>query len=304
MKWRKLGRVYQPDGALWWARTHAFLPTAYYMPGGPLRIYYTGLDEMQFGRVGFVDLDPTDPTRILGYSREPVLDLGSLGAFDDSGVNASAIVKDGSRLLMYYIGWQRSERVPYMLFSGLADSPDGTAPFQRRSRVPVLDRTEREPYSRSAPYVLREGGRMRMWYWTCVEWTREGDWVHYNNVIMHAQSVDGVTWVSDPTPCITVDFHEDYSAGRPWVMRDGTRYRMWYAIRGKTAPYRIGYAESADGCEWVRMDADAGIDRSAHGWDSEMICYPSVVDVGDRRFLVYNGNGHGKTGFGVAELVG
>jgi hypothetical protein len=75
---------------------------------------------------------------------------------------------------------------------------------------------------------------------------------------------------------------------------------MWYSCRGKS--YRIGYAESEDGRQWQRLDALAGIDVSPSGWDSEMIEYPFVFDHNGQRYMLYNGNGYGKTGFGLAEL--
>jgi hypothetical protein len=31
-----------------------------------------------------------------------------------------------------------------------------------------------------------------------------------------------------------------------------------------------------------------------------MICYPFVFDHAGSRFMLYNGNGYGKTGFGIA----
>ena len=45
-----------------------------------------------------------------------------------------------------------------------------------------------------------------------------------------------------------------------------------------------------------------GMDVSPNGWDSEMICYPYVFDHGRNRYMLYNGNGYGKTGFGLAVL--
>jgi hypothetical protein len=54
---------------------------------------------------------------------------------------------------------------------------------------------------------------------------------------------------------------------------------------------------------WERDDARAGIDVSADGWDSQMICYPAVVDLGERVLLFYNGNGFGANGFGYATLA-
>lgn len=77
---------------------------------------------------------------------------------------------------------------------------------------------------------------------------------------------------------------------------------MWFSARSFDLRYVIGYAESFDGIEWTRRDDVVGISASDSGWDSETVCYPCVVDVGDRRYMFYNGNRHGSTGFGVAIL--
>jgi predicted GH43/DUF377 family glycosyl hydrolase len=304
MRWRKLGLVYCPPGDQWWARAYAHLPTPELLDERTLRVYFAGLDEHKFGRIGFVDLDPRDPLRVLRASPEPVLDLGPPGCFDDSGVNPSCVVTSGSHRRLYYIGWQRAQRVPYMLFSGLAVSETAGAPLRRVAAVPVLDRTPREPYSRSAPCVRREGATYRVWYWSCQHWSSDEIGVHYNNVIRYAESHDGISWKAHDDPVLVLDGADDYSAGRPWVIRDPDGYRMWYSIRSRTRPYRLGYAESANGLRWARRDADVGLDRSATGWDSEMVCYPAVIDVHGGRLLFYNGNRHGATGFGVAVLEG
>ena len=75
---------------------------------------------------------------------------------------------------------------------------------------------------------------------------------------------------------------------------------MWFSYRGET--YRIGYAESRDGRHWQRDDARAGIGVSESGWDAESISYAHVFDHAGRRYMLYNGNGYGKTGFGLAVL--
>jgi hypothetical protein len=77
---------------------------------------------------------------------------------------------------------------------------------------------------------------------------------------------------------------------------------MWFSVRSRSRPYRLGYAEPRDGRAWQQKDSSVGLTRSEAGWDSEMVCYPCVVDVRGRRYLFYNGNRHGATGFGVAVL--
>ena len=79
---------------------------------------------------------------------------------------------------------------------------------------------------------------------------------------------------------------------------------MWYSFRAQPGipTYRIGYAESLDGIKWTRLDHLAGIDVSKEGWDSEMICYPRVFNHQDTLYMLYNGNGYGESGFGLAVL--
>jgi hypothetical protein len=303
MKWEKLGFVYAPSGESWWAKRYALLPTPELPAPGVIRVYFASLDDQQFGRIGYVDLDAADPRNVLFVSEKPVLDLGQLGSFDDSGVNPSCLIIVDARRYLYYIGWQRCARVPYMLFTGLAISDDGGRTFNRHARVPILDRTQDEPFSRSAPFVMFDG-RFRMWYWSCTHWTDEKGWIHYHNVIRCAESTDGMAWRAEEGTCIAPEGENEYSVGRPWVVKDAGIYRMWYSIRSNSEiPYRIGYAESFDGLTWVRKDRDAGISPSLSGWDSEMICYSSILPVADKLYMFYNGNRHGSTGFGCAVLV-
>jgi predicted GH43/DUF377 family glycosyl hydrolase len=302
MKWRKLGRVWAPDGTLWWARSYALLPTVEIIGYELVRVYFASLDHDRYGRVGFLDLDASDPLRVLAVHERPVLDVGPLGAFDDSGVNPSCVVTTGGRRALYYIGWQRCSRVPYMLFSGLAVWSDEKGAFCRQQETPVLDRNIDEPFSRAAPFVLPVSGGFRAWYWSCVEWTEGPEGVHYNNVIRTATSTDGRVWDAETAVCLEPAGGAEYSLGRPWVVRGADRYHMWFSARSFGRRYVIGYAESHDGVVWTRRDDLVGISASSAGWDSEMICYPCVVDLLDRRYMFYNGNRHGSTGFGVAVL--
>ncbi len=302
MRWRKLGLVHAPDGDRWWARSHAYLPTAEVRDDDCVRVYFSGLDEDSYGRIGYVDLAWDDPTRVVARSADPVLDLGPPGAFDDSGVSPSCIMEHGEARRLYYFGWQRMHRVPYLLFAGLAESGDGGESFVRLQGTPVLDRTPDEQFVRSASTIIRDGRGYRMWYVSATGWTEWDGRAMPEYVVRSARSDDGVTWQADSRPSIELADQDEFGFGRPWVVRDPDVYRMWYSIRSRSRPYRIGYAESLDGESWTRRDDMAGIAASASGWDSEMICFPCVVDVGARRLMFYNGNGHGRTGFGVAEL--
>ena len=102
--------------------------------------------------------------------------------------------------------------------------------------------------------------------------------------------------------CIDFKSKEEYAISRPCVIKEDGIYKMWYSYRGGSDTYRIGYAESADGIHWGRKDEEAGIDVSESGWDSEMIEYPFVLEHKGKKYMLYNGNSYGKTGFGYAIL--
>lgn len=302
MKWVKKNIIYHLSSHIWWAKTHAYVPTAEVLDDS-IRVYFASLDKDRFGRIGFVDLDINDPSIIIQEAQIPILSIGELGAFDDCGVTPSCVVSVDGVKYLYYIGWQRTERVPHMLFTGLARSGDGKIFYTRYSEVPILDRIPSEPFSRSAPCVIVEDGFWKMWYWSCVCWSYHAGMIRYNNVIRYAESDDGINWRSNPHVCISPEGPMEYAIGRPWVLRDGDLYKMWYSIRSNAQiSYQLGYAESPDGLEWTRKDHEVGISVSEAGWDSEMICFSSVVDAGGKRYMFYNGNRHGESGFGYAVL--
>src|SRR5581483_7904164 len=125
---------------------HASIPVAHLVSESVLRIYFGPRDAQGRTRTAFIDVDADDLTRVLRVHDKPVLDLGALGAFDDSGAMPSCLVRRGSDLYMYYIGWNQGVTVPYRNSIGLAVSTDGGETFERVCDGPVIDRTQDEPY--------------------------------------------------------------------------------------------------------------------------------------------------------------
>jgi hypothetical protein len=275
------------------------VPVPLKLDSGRVRIYFTTRDDEGRSRIGWGEL--AFPSGRVTYGDQPCLDLGSLGAFDDSGVMTGSLVRDGEILRLFYIGWSRGVTVPFYTFVGSAVSEDGGLSFTRVSTAPALERSATDPYLTTSPFAAFADGRWTMWYVSGTGWVprRDGGPRHWYH-IRRAESQDGLTWSRDGRPCIDYAAADEYAIARPCVVRDSHGYRMWYCHRG--AAYRIGYAESDDGREWVRRDADVGIAPSTTGWDSEMIEYPYVFDHEGDRYMLYNGNGYGETGIGAAVL--
>jgi len=302
MKWEKLGRVFVPDGSMPWAKSHAYVPTAI-VRGDEIRVYVAFWDSDKIKRIGFVDVSAKDPTKVLRASAEPVLDVGEPGTFDCDGVIPSCVLNKGNEVWLYYVGWQNLVGPPYRyLFAGLAVSIDGGDSFVRYQQTPILERVEFERFIRSTSFVLVENGRYRCWY------TSSNKIINLNGhdissyTIRHATSPDGVEWSESwGAPCLYLD-SEEFGLSRPWIIKENGTYKMFYSIRKIDKGYNIGYAESEDGYFWERKDNEIGIEKSKEGWDSEMVCFSSIVDYEGKRYMFYNGNNYGETGFGVAVL--
>lgn len=296
--WRKRGLVIKPRKDLWWMQSHASHPTVKILDGTHIRVYVGGRDHMNRSHVGYVELDVENPEMGATYSTEPALGLGELGTFDDNGVIPLSVLDDGEITRLYYVGWGPKSTVRFSLFSGLATSTDGGRNFQRSSRAPLLSRTDDEPLLNAVSCVMRDGADWHMWYLAGVKWIH-ADLPMYD--VRYASSVDGNNWRRDGQVCIGFTYPGEHAIGRPWVIKEGDIFKMWFAHKG--IDYRIGYAESEDGITWERRDELAGIDISRDGWDSEMIEYCTVFEIAGQKYMLYNGNnyGHGGVGLAVAE---
>ena len=304
MKWRKLGKIFCAEKHSHWLYSHAMIPIAEQMEGDLYRIYFSSRDELNRGHGARLEVDMRNPLKVLRVHERPVLEPGALGCFDDSGALPNSIVPVGERKLLYYTGINLGVTVPIRNSIGLAQWNEMTQRFERCFQGPVMDRTRDLPHFVATPEVRYENSRFRAWFTSCVGWEAgTGGPKHYYR-LEYAESQDGINWERNGT--VAIDFRDqyEYALGVPRVIKDGRLYKMWFCSRATSdcPTYRIRYAVSKDGITWDRHDHLAGIDVSASGWDSEMICYPYVFDHAGQRYMLYNGNGYGKTGFGLAVL--
>lgn len=310
--WRKKGRIFCPDGRYDWMQTHSQNPTALLL-SDRTRVYINcrpkrGSDGSMTALPTFVDLDPADPGRILAVHDKPLVGLGEPGTFDQFGVMVRGIIAESDHVKLYYAGWNRCIGVPYNHAIGLAISTDGGTTFSRYSKGPVLSRTHKEPFIQNCPFVKKIDGVYHMWYSTGTRWVEWNGSMESIYVLVHAVSPDGIEWERDGVPCIPV-MTDDECQTNAAVVKIGNRYHMWFSHRRGTdfrnaeRGYRNGYAWSDDLRTWHRDDALSVLPASeGEDWDSEMICYPEVVDLNGTLTMFYCGNGFGRTGFGYAVL--
>ncbi|EJN00865.1 hypothetical protein [Herbaspirillum sp. YR522] len=305
MKWRKLGLVWRNDATQPWSRSHAMGPTPFRLDDRTIRVFVTCLDEQGRGRPGYVDVDATDPTRVLGVSSDAVMDIGEPGSFDDNGLMPLSIVRVPSGdLWMYYSGFEICTRIRYRILSGVAVSNDNGATFRRLSSTPVLERTDTERFFRGGPFAMVDQGVFRLWYVAGSEWTMLNGKAMPVYDLRYQESADGVTWGDTGTLSMALTGADEHGFGRPWVVKSERGYQLFYSIRKRSlGAYRLGYAESADGLHWVRKDEEMGLDVEDGDLASEAIMYSAVIESCGKTYCFYNGNNFGEQGFCVAELI-
>jgi len=310
MKWKKLGLIFKSNLEFDWNKNgYASVPTVFKIGKDILRIYFASRDVKNRTNISFIEVEADNPKKISYIHNRPVLTPGKAGMFDDCGVMPSHILNLNGEVWMYYIGWNVRNTIAYHNSIGLAKSKDNGITFEKFSEGPLFDRNYKEPYFSAAPYILIENRIWKMWYLSNTKWVKFKGKSEPFYHIKYAESKNGIDWKRQGK--VAIDFKDENESGivRACVLKDTNHYKMFYSYRNlqnyrksKNNSYRIGFAKSTNGLEWTRKDNEVGIDISKNGWDSEMIEYPFVFDHKNIRYMIYNGNTFGKTGFGYAVL--
>lgn len=302
MKWDKKGIIFEVSKKNEWMDNSVLQPTPILM-GDVIRVFCGFRDKNGVGRVGFVDLDASCPSNVLGISEEPCLDIGEPGCFDDNGVVPCALARVDEKLYLFYAGYNLGYHVRMTIFCGLAVSTDDGKSFKRCMRIPIMERTENETLFRVAHTVLKDGDSWKVYYGA-------GD--HFIQGEKKSLPVYEVYLLEVKDFCelrtnegekVISNAGDEHRVGRPYVVKDEGIYKMFFAKGTDEVPYRLAYAESVDGIHWERKDKELNLELSESGWDSQMMSYPAFVRYKDKAYLFYNGNNYGYDGFGYAELI-
>jgi len=296
--WKKAGLIYSCNhaGALPY---YAAVPFAKSIGENIFRVYYSARNRNNQSYVSYFDFDIHEKKTIADEHRI-LLEAGNAGAFDDAGSVLFQVLPVGDEEWLYYSGWSLEVAVPFRFNIGLAKSTKDNSEFIRFSEGPVAGQTIFDPYMAGAPYVIQSGGKWKMWYISCLRWSEENGKPKHHYLVKYTESSDGIHWFGERKTAIHFKDQNEFAIARPVVIFEDGIYKMWYSYRGEY--YKIGYAESPDGVQWQRKDELVNLPVSPGGWDSEMICYGFVFDHKEHRYMLYNGNGYGKSGIGLAVL--
>lgn len=301
MRWKKLGQLYSPTYIHPKLASHAANPLAIYLEDDIYRVFFSGRDERNRSSVGFVDVDIIKREVVYIHDR-PVFEHGAEHSFYSHGVSIGNCYEADGRRYILFMGWQCPPDGHWRGDVGRLILEKDNTTLRLDGDEPFMSTDVIDKVSLSYPWVLQEAnGNYLMWYGSTVTWNAgNGEMVHSLN---YATSTDGHHWQRQGL-AVPYQLGIAQAFSRPTVIGNAhTGYDMWFSYRSGTGEkYRIGYAHSHNGNNWeLRLD-ETGINVSTSGWDSEMIEYPFVFDHKGERYMLYNGNSNGQTGFGLAIL--
>jgi DNA-binding MarR family transcriptional regulator/predicted GH43/DUF377 family glycosyl hydrolase len=164
----------------------------------------------------------------------PVVTTGLPGEYDDTGADIPKVIKDDGIYKMWYLGNDSvNNRIMYA-FSG-----DGIDWIKGGD---VFGETGVRPTS-----VLKDGNIFKMWY----NYREDGKWKIY-----YAESSNGIEWIKQGRVLDTGDLGEpddQHVSSAAVIKENDDTYRMWYGGHNGDDGYRIYYATSDNGIEWVKQ---------------------------------------------------
>jgi hypothetical protein len=279
--------------------THAANPLPVHLRGDVYRVFYSGRDASNRSSVGVVDIDLRREVVVADHD-EPAFVCGPAGSFYADGVSIGCCYRAGGVRYMLFMGWQWPPDSHWRGDIGRLVVEDDMS-LALDDDVPFLGSDRTDPISLSYPWVTEDEDQgFRMWYGSTQTWDGgNGEMIHTLNA---ATSADGHTW-KRTGPAVPMKLGAAQAFSRPTVAIDSEgEYDMWFSYRGgPNTKYRIGRAHSPDADVW-ELDLTGLTVPPGDGWEADMVEYPSVLTHDGRKYMLYNGDGYGRTGFGLAVL--
>ena len=207
MKWIKKGRIFNVSGNFGWMNSHAQIPTVLKI-GETLRIFFSTRTVRNKSKIGYLDVEESDPKKILKINEFEVINSGEKDSFDEHGVMPScAIIDPNNKAYLYYSGWSRKTSFPYSNLSGLAISVNSNLDkFEKRSTNSILTQNLYEPYSATSPFIILNDGVFYAYYCSGTAWLHVNKSLEHVYDIKLALSEDGIIWRQNINTCIKQRF--------------------------------------------------------------------------------------------------
>ncbi|MCZ7404801.1 MAG: hypothetical protein O8C67_07710 [Candidatus Methanoperedens sp.] len=226
----------------------------------------------------------TDGITWIKYGK--VLNKGSIGSWEETGIAPQTVIFNGLIYKMWYEGYSGTTQYAQI---GYATSSDGIN-WTKYSGNPVLSPGGNggwDDWSLSDPSVILDGSAYKIWY--------AAQSVQYGtSKIGYATSSDGINWTKySGNPVLNPGGNggwDDKHVYHQTVLKDNTSYKMWYIGLESSDIGRIGYATSSDGITWTKYGGNPVLNLgNSSAWDGANLATPFVLFYGNSYKMWYGG---------------
>lgn len=304
MSWKDYGTIFKVDNLAGWAKSHAYVPTAIALEDR-IRVFAAFWDEHMYGRLGYIDLDLTTPSRVLGYSEQPVIADSQAPSFDSAGITPLCLVPEKDAIRLYYAGWEKNDNpdIRYTLFTGLLLGDKHASSFRRYSKDPVIKGRTPDEHVRTGGQVIKTPSGYR-----CYLATQKGAHQDFGKSLPIydlecAFSSDGYVWTEVQQPVFQHKKGEILGFGRSAIwLNKNNMYEGIFSVRNWDGTYSdLLYSASEDGLNWQPLSKHGKAFLSSMTCDGQKeVSFPSLIIRENEIIMFYNGNSFGKEGLRMA----
>jgi predicted GH43/DUF377 family glycosyl hydrolase len=261
--------------------------------------YYMHYDAA--GPKGWLAALATSKDLIHWQKKGPVLELGKAGENDSASASYGTTFCDGGAWHMFYLGTPHTSPAPdlvpafpYLTMKARSKSPAGPW-VKQRNVIPFQAKPETYYSVTASPgQVIKHGEEYLMFFSAAVDHpTRR------TLSIARTKNVDG-PWTPDPEPILPATEQVENSSlyfeptNQTWFL-----FTNHVGIDGFEFTDAVWVYWSKDLNRWDPAHKAEVLDRSNCSWSKHIIGLPTVVRVGDRLALFYDGNGEATMPVGV-----
>ena len=280
-----------------WLQSHAGA-VAYYQKNndGKFYILITGRDAYNRSVIGRAEWDANDPSKLINIEPEPVLKLGPLGSFYDSGTSYPYVIQINGKLIMYFTGWKKGVSVPFYNEIGMAKFNAHTNSFDVISHAPILSKSNDEFLGFGSMQVYLEGGCYHMIYASYDSWVSDKGVEYHKYNLRKRTSVDGLNWDSKGDPLIFADGSKIANICKPYLIDE----EFYFCGRDQGNDYSIYTGDLLD----LNLSNQHRLPKYIFesDWNKLGQAYPTLLKYGEEKFMFYSGNQFGANGLGVIKF--
>ena len=292
-----------------WSTSYGQIPRCI-IDGDKLNIYFATRSKSDnngnfVSYVGKLSLNVNDPFKVICRNKNPSFSPGPKGSFYEYGVMPGHVFRDYSgEVQMYFTGWSRPKgSLPYETWIGKVSSFDNGETFNKNTTIQLIHRNNVNKNLVNGPHVFINNGVEYLMYASGDRWIKSEGILEnvYTLKIAETKKIkDGFVlkhWKFSNTK-------RDICENAGFVFEHNYCKYVIYSERPSTN-FRNGdgYRLLISKLNGIKIEETYFLKfKKYEDWFSEMQCYASVIQIGNKKYILFSGNYFGKVGFGIGEL--